>query len=77
MNRLHNKLLFQVQIFKDGIVWLIGIFFFINSELDKVWHHQTCQINLNGEMGSIGKASEFNMINKKLKNILQKKESFQ
>ena len=47
-------------------------FLFINSELDKVWHHQTCQINLNGEMGSIGKASEFNMINKKLKNILQK-----
>ena len=47
-------------------------FLFIHSELDKVWHHQTCQINLNGEMGSIGKASEFNMINKKLKNILQK-----
>ena len=46
-------------------------FLFINSELNKVWHHQTCQINLNGEMGSIGKANKFDIINKKLKNILQ------
>lgn len=42
-------------------------FLFINSELDGVWHHQTCQVNLDGEIGPIGKASRFDLINKQLK----------
>jgi len=37
-------------------------FLFINSELDGVWHHQTCQVNLDGQVGPIGKASDFNSI---------------
>jgi len=37
-------------------------FLFINSELDGVWHHQTCQVNLDGQIGPIGKASEFDKI---------------
>ena len=45
-------------------------FLFVNSELDGVWHHQTCQVNLEGQVGPIGKASEFNKINAKLKQTL-------
>ena len=37
-------------------------FLYINSELDAVYHHQTCQVNLEGEIGPIGKASEFDKI---------------
>jgi MoaA/NifB/PqqE/SkfB family radical SAM enzyme len=46
-------------------------FLFINSELNGVWHHQTCQVNMNGEIGPIGKASDFDKINKNLKNTLE------
>lgn len=42
-------------------------FLFINSELDGVWHHQTCQVNLDGQIGPIGKASNFNSIIDNLK----------
>lgn len=41
-------------------------FLFINSELDGVWHHQTCQVNMDGEIGPIGRASEFDKINENL-----------
>ena len=37
-------------------------FLFLNSELDKVWTHQTCGVNLNGEVAPLGKISEFNSI---------------
>jgi MoaA/NifB/PqqE/SkfB family radical SAM enzyme len=47
-------------------------FLFINSELDGVWHHQTCQVNMDGEIGPIGKASRFDLINSKLENTLNK-----
>jgi len=46
-------------------------FLFIHSELDEVWHHQTCQINLEGEIGPIGKASNFVDINKLLRDELE------
>ena len=46
-------------------------FLFIHSELDKVWFHQTCQVNLDGEIGPIGKASRFDLINENLKNTLE------
>ena len=40
---------------------------YIHSEIDKVWHHQTYQVNLNGEIGPIGDASNFREINDMLK----------
>lgn len=45
-------------------------FLFINSELDGVWHHQTCQVNLDGQVGPIGKASDFDTIIKDLEQKL-------
>lgn len=42
-------------------------FLFINSELDGVWHHQTCQVNLDGQIGPIGKASRFDLINDEIR----------
>lgn len=45
-------------------------FLFINSELDGVWHHQSCQVDLNGQIGPIGKASNFKLIIDNLKNNL-------
>jgi MoaA/NifB/PqqE/SkfB family radical SAM enzyme len=46
-------------------------FLFVNSELDGVWHHQTCQVNLEGQIGPIGTASRFDLINENLKNTLE------
>jgi len=46
-------------------------FLFINSELDGVWHHQTCQVNLEGQVGPIGKASEFDKIISNLREKLR------
>lgn len=37
-------------------------FLFINSEFDTVYFHQTCKVNLNSEIGPIGKASNFKKI---------------
>lgn len=34
-------------------------FLYIHQEIDKIWHHQTCQVNLDGEVGPICKVSEF------------------
>lgn len=34
-------------------------FLYIHQEIDEIWHHQTCQVDLNGELGPICKASEF------------------
>lgn len=34
-------------------------FLYIHQEVDQIWHHQTCQVNLKGEVGPICKASEF------------------
>ena len=46
-------------------------FLYINSELDAVYHHQTCQVNLEGKVGPIGKASEFDKIIKPLREKLR------
>ena len=46
-------------------------FLYINSELDAVYHHQTCQVNLDGEVGPIGKASEFDTIIQSLRKKLR------
>ena len=37
-------------------------FLFINSEADRVWTHQTCGVNLDGEVAPLGKISEFDKI---------------
>ena len=37
-------------------------FLFLNSELDLAWTHQTCGVNLNGEVAPLGKISEFDKI---------------
>lgn len=37
-------------------------FLFLNSELDAVYTHQTCGVNLNGEVAPLGKISEFDSI---------------
>jgi MoaA/NifB/PqqE/SkfB family radical SAM enzyme len=44
-------------------------FLYINSEIDAVYHHQTCNVNLEGQIGPIGKASEFSAINKNLEKM--------
>lgn len=56
--------------FKGWSCMINWYFLFINSEVDGVWHHQTCQINMDGQMGPIGKASEFEKINEDLKKQL-------
>lgn len=48
--------------FKGWNCMINWYFLFINSELDGVWHHQTCQVNLDGKIGPIGKASDFESI---------------
>ena len=37
-------------------------FLFLNSEADVVYTHQTCGVNLNGEVAPLGKISEFDKI---------------
>ena len=34
-------------------------FLYIHQEVDRIYHHQTCQVNLNGEIGSICNVSNF------------------
>lgn len=34
-------------------------FLYIHQEIDKIWHHQTCQVNMEGKVGPICKVSEF------------------
>jgi len=49
-------------------------FLFLNSELDAVYTHQTCGVNLNGEVAPLGKISDFDIIIDELaKQLYQKK----
>jgi MoaA/NifB/PqqE/SkfB family radical SAM enzyme len=34
-------------------------FLYIHQEIDKIWHHQTCQVNMDGEVGPICNVSNF------------------
>ena len=34
-------------------------FLYIHQEIDKIWHHQTCQVNLEGKVGPICNVSNF------------------
>ena len=57
--------------FKDWHCMVNWYFLYINSELDAVYHHQTCQVNLEGKVGPIGRASNFSPIIDKLKQKLR------
>ena len=45
-------------------------FLFLNSEADRLWTHQTCGVNLNGEVAPLGKISEFDKVIDKLEHDL-------
>ena len=49
-------------------------FLFLNSEADRVWTHQTCGVNLDGEVAPLGKISEFDDILDKLADSLYTKK---
>ena len=49
-------------------------FLFLNSEADVVYTHQTCGVNLDGEVAPLGKISEFDKIIDKLANSLYSKK---
>ena len=34
-------------------------FLYIHQEIDVIWHHQTCQVNLDGKIGPISSVSKF------------------
>jgi hypothetical protein len=34
-------------------------FLYIHQEIDKIWHHQTCQVDLNGKVSPISTVSDF------------------
>ena len=45
--------------FKGWSCMINWYFLYIHQEIDKIWHHQTCQVNLNGEVGPICNVSNF------------------
>ncbi len=49
-------------------------FLFLNSEADRVWTHQTCGVNLNGDVAPLGKISEFDKIIDDLADSLYQKK---
>jgi len=58
----------------EGYNCMVNWFFLhIEQDRDAVYHHQTCKVNLNSEVGPIGKASEFNTINTNLHNMITTK----
>lgn len=46
-------------------------FLYVNSELDLIYTHQTCMVNLDGQVGPLGKATEFDKINADLQEKLR------
>ena len=50
-------------------------FLFLNSELDAVYTHQTCGVNLNGEVAPLGKISDFDIIIDELAEQLYQKKA--
>ena len=46
-------------------------FLYVNSELDLIYTHQTCMVNLDGQVGPLGKATEFDKINADLQKKLR------
>ena len=50
-------------------------FLFLNSELDLLWTHQTCGVNLDGEVAPLGKMSDFDIIIDELATRLYQKKA--
>ena len=50
-------------------------FLFLNSELDLMWTHQTCGVNLNGEVAPLGKISDFDLVIDELEESLYNKKA--
>ena len=50
-------------------------FLFLNSELDLLWTHQTCGVNLDGEVAPLGKISDFDIIIDELATRLYQKKA--
>lgn len=44
--------------FNDWSCMVNWYFLYIHQEVDRVWHHQTCQVNLDSKIGPICKVSE-------------------
>jgi molybdenum cofactor biosynthesis enzyme MoaA len=45
--------------FKGWSCMINWYFLYIHQEVNQIWHHQTCQVNMEGEIGPICKVSEF------------------
>lgn len=45
--------------FKGWSCMINWYFLYIHQEIDKIWHHQTCQVNLEGKVGPISTVSAF------------------
>lgn len=45
--------------FKGWSCMINWYFLYIHQEIDKIWHHQTCQVNMKGEVGPICNVSTF------------------
>ena len=46
-------------------------FLYIHQEIDQVWHHQTCQVNMEGDLGPITSISDWETYNNKLEAQMQ------
>lgn len=45
--------------FKGWNCMINWYFLYIHQEIDVIWHHQTCQVNLDGKIGPISSVSKF------------------
>ena len=45
--------------FKGWSCMINWYFLYLHQEIDVVWHHQTCQVNLDGKIGPISSVSKF------------------
>jgi organic radical activating enzyme len=46
-------------------------FLYIHQEIDKIWHHQTCQVNLDGKVSPISTVTDFDEYCRNLENKLK------
>lgn len=56
--------------FKGWSCMVNWYFLYIHQEIDKVWHHQTCQVDIDGNVGPISSLSEFDKYCDKLETTI-------
>jgi hypothetical protein len=61
--------------FKGWSCMVNWYFLYIHQEIDQIWHHQTCQVNLDSKVGPICKASELGAYCDKLEDTIAKTNS--